>query len=465
MKRVHRWFVLVALACAVLSPAVATAGAGPAAGKDCWKAGLAKVTITPERPMWMAGYGSRSSPSEGILHEIWAKAIALEDTEGTRALLITLDLCGIDRDFSIEVREEIAHRHQIPIDRVVLSTSHTHSGPVVGTNLLTMYPLDDDQAHRVNSYTEILGKTIVELAGKAIDELAEARLSWGTGEAGFAVNRRENAQDQADELRSSFALKGPVDHDVPVLCIKAPDGEVKGIVFLYACHCTTLSDNLFSGDYAGFATIELEKTFPKAVAMFVAGCGADQNPLPRRTVDLAKKYGKQLAEAVKRTTNGPLRPVLGPLRTAYEEIPLDFAPIPDRAQWEAEAESDQLPLANRAKLFLGRLEAGESLDSPYPYPVQVWRLGDLTWFFLGGEVVVDYALRLKRNLGPDTFVAAYSNDVMAYIPSLRVLREGGYEGGGAMVYYALPGPWADDVEERIIEACRRLLAQARGEGH
>lgn len=464
MKNVPQWLVLGALAFGVISPAVASANADPTPGQDCWKAGLAKVTITPELPMWMAGYGARSSPSEGTLHDLWAKVVALEDPEGTRGLLITLDLCGIDRDFSIEVRDAIAHRHGIPIDRIVLSTSHTHSGPVVGTNLLTMYPLDDEQKRLVTSYTEVLGETLIELAGKAIGELAEARISWGTGEAGFAVNRRENAQEQAEELRSSLSLKGPVDHDVPVLCVKAPDGEVMGIVFLYACHCTTLSANHFSGDYAGFAMIELEKAFPKAVAMFVAGCGADQNPLPRRTVDLAKNYGKQLAEAVKRTVKGPLRPVLGPLRTAYEEIPLDFAPIPDPSQWEAEAEADQLALANRAKLFLERLEAGESLDDPYPYPVQVWRLGDLSWFFLGGEVVVDYALRLKRNLGPDTFVAAYSNDVMAYIPSLRVLNEGGYEGGGAMVYYALPGPWAEDVEERIIDACRRLLAHARGEG-
>lgn len=431
-------------------------------GHGGWKAGLAKVAITPERPMWMAGYGSRTSPSEGTLHDIWAKAVVLEDAEGTRGILITLDLCGIDREFSLGVRGEIAHRYEIPIDRIVLACSHTHTSPVVGSNLITMYPLDDEQRKRVESYTELLGKTIVGLAGEAIEDLEDVHLSWGQGEAGFAVNRRENVQDQAEELRQEMALKGPVDHDVPVLLLKTGGGEVRGVVFGYACHCTTLSINHFSGDYAGFAMMELEREYPEATAMFVAGCGADQNPLPRRSVELAERYGKQLAGAVKRTVKGHLRPILGCLQSAYGETDLAFAPVPDRSHWEQEAESETFAVANRAKAFLGRLDRGESLPESYPYPVQAWRLGGLTWIFLGGEVVVDYSLRIKRNLGPDTFVSAYCNDVMAYIPSLRVLEEGGYEGATAMIYYGQPGPWAEDVEERVIGEVNRLVREVGG---
>jgi len=79
----------------------------------------------------------------------------------------------------------------------------------------------------------------------------------------------------------------------------------------------------------------------------------------------------------------------------------------------------------------------------------------LKWVFLGGEVVVDYALRLKRELSPHTtWVAGYANDVMAYIPSRRVLLEGGYEGGGAMVYYGLPSAWTVEVEKQIVARVR-----------
>jgi hypothetical protein len=114
-------------------------------------------------------------------------------------------------------------------------------------------------------------------------------------------------------------------------------------------------------------------------------------------------------------------------------------------------------------LLLATLDAGGRLPQTYPYPVQAWRLGaELTWVFLGGEVVVDYSLRLKRNLGSSrTWVSAYCNDVMAYIPSLRVLKEGGYEGGGAMVYYGLPASWAETVEEQIIAAVRHLVSPTR----
>jgi neutral ceramidase len=78
---------------------------------------------------------------------------------------------------------------------------------------------------------------------------------------------------------------------------------------------------------------------------------------------------------------------------------------------------------------------------------------------LAGEVVVDYSHRLQRELaGPVVWIAGYSNDVFGYVPSLRVLQEGGYEGGGAMLWGSLPGPFAEDVEERIVNQVKKLAA-------
>jgi len=430
------------------------------ANADGWKAGAATRAITPEEPIWLSGYAARTRPSQGALHDIWAKALALESPEGKRALLITLDLCGIDREFSLDARRAIAERHKLELSDIVLACSHTHSGPVVGTNLLTMYPIDEAQKQRIADYTGWLGETIEAVAAEAFEHLVEADLAFGLGRCSFAVNRRENDQARADELRSELQLKGPVDHDVPVLTVKnANDDALLGIVFGYACHCTVLSLDQISGDYAGYAMIELERDHPGATAFFVAGCGGDQNPLPRRTVELAEGFGRQLATAVNHVLAGPLRPIESPLQTVYREIDLAFAPVPERSKWEADLESANLAVRNRARLMLDRLDSGAGIPTTYPYPIQAWRFGDdLTWILLGGEVVVDYALRVKRNLdGSKTVVSAYCNDVMAYIPSSRVLREGGYEGGGAMVYYAQPGPWAEDVEERVFQALAELL--------
>ncbi|HEX8203910.1 MAG TPA: neutral/alkaline non-lysosomal ceramidase N-terminal domain-containing protein, partial [Isosphaeraceae bacterium] len=292
MRTIGRRSIVGCLAVLILG------GLGADAAAEGWKAGAARAAITPEGPIWMAGYAARTHPSEGALHDLWAKALVLEDPRGQRAALVTLDLCGIDRALSRAVRDALNAQYALPRERVVLACSHTHSGPVVGSNLITMYPLDDAQRRRVAAYTETLDEAIVGVVGRAIAALAPAELAWETGRADFAVNRRANAQAEAATLRERIALQGPVDHDVPVLRVAGADGAVRAVVCGYACHCTVLNGYELSGDYAGFAQVALEEAHPGAVALFVAGCGGDQNPLPRGTVEHARGYGRQLAEAV-----------------------------------------------------------------------------------------------------------------------------------------------------------------------
>lgn len=431
----------------------------PACLAEGWKAGTARAAITPEGPVWMAGYASRNHPAEGKIHDLWAKALVLEDAQENRAVLVTLDLCGIGHDLSDKIRDAIQEQGKLGRSQVVLACSHTHSGPVVGQNLITMYKFDDEQRQRVIDYSKVLADKIIGVAAEAAGRLAPAEVAWGTGRADFATNRRENKEPEVPKLRAELALKGPNDPDVPVLSVKTPEGKPLAVVFGYACHCTTLDGYQWCGDYAGFAQAAIEEKHPGANALFVAGCGGDQNPLPRRSLELAQDYGKALAEGVENALAGGMKPLkAASLETRYEEVPLAFAPIPDKAHWEEMAKSDNFYESNRAKALLERIGREGSLPASYPYPVEAWRLGnELTWVFLGGEVVVDYSLRIKRNLGHSkTWVSGYCNDVMAYIPSLRVLKEGGYEGGGAMVYYAQPAHWSEQVEEQIIEAVGRL---------
>lgn len=294
-------------------------------------------------------------------------------------------------------------------------------------------------------------------------DLQPAQISWSIGYADFAVNRRNNKEADVPKLRSAQELKGPVDHDVPVLSVRDQHDKLRAVVFGYACHATVLSGFQWSGDYPGFAQIELEKKHPQAIALFWAGCGGDQNPLPRRTVSLAQQYGQQLAASVDTVLARPMTQLQGSLSSAYDEIELPFADVPTREQIVKDVASTNKYVAARAKHLLQQLQHKGTLAGVYPYPVQVVRLGpDLKWIALGGEVVVDYSLRLKREIGPGrTWVAGYTNDVMAYIPSLRVLREGGYEGGGAMVYYGLPSVWGTQIEERIVNAVHTLVDNLR----
>lgn len=452
---IRRMFLTILLSAVFAAPTLA----------DGWKAGVAKMVITPQPNGWMAGYAARKGPAEGKAHDLWAKAIALQDAAGRKSVIVTMDLCGISRDVEIPVVESITRETGIPRAGIVLSCSHTHCGPVVGDYLISMYFLKGDELARTKAYTEFLRQNLPKVAAQAVADLKPASLAWGVGKCDFAVNRRENPAPQVEELRKKQALKGPVDHDVPVLVAKGADGKPMAIFTQYACHCTTLSYMNYSGDYAGYTQIELEKAYPGAVALFAAGCGADSNPLPRGTVEQAINYGKQLADATARVVNYGLKPLEGDsMAFAFEEIPLKLAKIPTKADLEKELKDTNVYIAARASLLMAKLEKDGKLNPAYPYPLQAWRLGnEIDWIFMGGEVVADYSLRFKRSNGSSrTWVTAYCNDVCAYIPSLRVLKEGGYEGATSMIYYGQPSPWAEAVEDDIAEAVARLIGQVSG---
>jgi len=419
--------------CRLASLLLAVLVAVPARADDppTWKAGAARVKITPERLMWMSGYGDRNKPAEGTLIDLWAKALILEDPDGKRVALVTMDLVGIPRDLSAAVCADVARKHRLPRERVCLAASHTHTGPVVGHNLSAMYFLDDEQQKLVGDYATALHAKLVDVVGAAIANLAPADLARGNGHVTFAVNRRNNKEADVPGLRDLGRLKGPVDHDVPVLSVRDRQGRVKAVVFGYACHATVLSFYQWSGDYPGFAQLDLEKAHPDAIALFWAGCGADQNPLPRRSVALAEKYGQELARGVDDVLAAPMTPITGKLMAAYAEVALPFDDLPSRDKLVEDSTSTNRYVASRARNLLRQLKDNGSLAGTYPYPVQAWQLGDgLTFVALGGEVVVDYSLRLKKELGRDTtWVAGYTNDVMAYIPSLRGAQGGRLRGG------------------------------------
>jgi hypothetical protein len=433
------------------------------AAEPSWRVGVARVKITPEEPLWMAGYASRTHEAVGTYGDLWVRACAVEDPHGARSVLVSLDLVGIDRTLSQSICQAVADQTGLRRSELALCFTHTHSGPVVGRNLepLHYWQLDAAQQERLDRYADRLRQQVVDAARQALDSLQPAELWWGTGLAMFAVNRRQNSEPNITALREAGQVQGPSDHDVPVLAARNPDGTWRAVLFGYACHATVLDDYSWCGDYPGFAAQELESNHAKCVALFWAGCGADQNPLPRRRLELAQQYGRQLARAVEQVlaAASDLQLVRGGLRTGYAEIhlPLDGLPTADQVRQAADS-PDRFERA-RAAIQLEQLAAGQALPRTYPYPIQAWRFGEQVDFvFLGGEVVVDYALHLKSALrGRQTWVAGYANDVMAYIPSRRVLAEGGYEGGGATVYYGLPGPWSPDVERLIMDATLGLV--------
>lgn len=425
-----------------------------------WKAGAAAVVITPDQPLWMAGYASRDKPAEGKATDLFAKALVVEDPSGKRLAIITMDLISIPKAMRDHVVQAVREKHKLPPESIVLNCSHTHCGPVIRLGTYILYDLEESQRAAIEKYIAVLHEKLVSVVDQAVARLEPAKLGYSHARAGFAMNRRLPTDKG---YQNSPYPDGPVDQDVPVLRVVNAEGKLKAVLFGYACHNTTLSFFQFCGDYAGFAQQAFEESHPGTVALFFMGCGGDQNPYPRGTIELARQHGRTLATAIDAALLPEPQPVRPPLRTAFAEAALEFAPAPEREELVRLQQSSNKYEKRHAEVLLEQLKQDGKIRQEYPYPVQSIQFGkDLTMVTLGGETVVDYSLRIKQEVtGNPVWVAGYSNDVFGYIPSQRVLKEGGYEATGAMLYTSLPGPFALDVEDRIMSKVHELVRQVR----
>ena len=430
-----------------------------------WQVGMARRVITPQTSVWLAGYGSERAP-DGKLHDIWLKVLVFEAPDGSRALLATTDHMGMSRSIYESIYGQLRQRLNLQRSQFMLTFSHNHCGPCLRDDLIDYYPSDDEQRRLVAEYSDWMEGEVVEASCEAFDNLQPAQLLIGEGKATFAVNRRENTEQEVPEMRAAgIPLRGVVDHYVPVMAVRDQDDKLLALLFGYACHPTTLSFTKWCGDYPGFAQINLEQSHPGVMAAFFNACGGDQNPIPRRTVEQCEQYGRMLSDAVEEVLERPMRPVSAGLKTAFEFVDLDYERVMTREDLLPVAAGNSALHARWAKRLLGKLDAGEVFPTSYEYPVQAWQLGDeLLFIAIGGEAVVDYSLRFKGQFGETTWVCGYANDMAAYIPSRRVWEEGGYEGGPHLDEYGRPAlRWAGDVEDRIVSTVASVVDEVRGE--
>ena len=419
-----------------------------------FQVGTARVCISPREPIWLAGYAARTHPSTGVAGDLWAKALAIRDAGGRPVVIVTMDLLRVP---VTNVAQEVKQRYGLERSQLLLNCSHNHSGPALW-EADAFTALAPEEVAKSRRYTEHVGADLTELVGAALRNMAPASLLHGTGEADFGANRRVLTSKGYD---FGYNSAGPADRRVPVLKAVGQDGKLRAVLFGYACHNTTLTASSYdvSGDYAGFAQAELERAHPGATALFLQLCAGDQDPHPRGSLAIAERHGKELASAVEQVLNGKLQNLRGPVRTAFQTVDLAFAPH-TRETFEKRLADPNPAVVRNARAMLKEYDEGHPIRS-LSYPVQAVRIGsDLAVVALGGEPVVDYALRARREL-PNVIVAGYSNRVKGYIPSKRVLSEGGYEGGDSMIYYGLPGPFTPDVEDTIFRAIQNVLREAR----
>jgi hypothetical protein len=440
---------------AILLFSVVTAHVLSAADME-WKAGLATIKITPEKPVPMAGYASRTKPFEKVEQDIYAKALALEDQAGHRAVLVTTDLLGLSRAVAEPVCERIQQKTKLARGDILLNSAHTHSAPMLDDQDRTEAGVTAEDARNIVVYTRRLQDQLVEVIEQALSRLEPAQLSVTSGVAHFAMNRREFTPRG---VILGVNPRGPADRTVPVLRVDSAAGQLRAVLFGYACHNTTLTQTNYylCGDYAGFAQAYVQEERPGAQAMFMIGCAGDANPYPRGTMTDARENGSTLGREVCRLLQGSSRPLRGPLTCVFEQVRLplqsftyaDLEKMTNGPSWQT----------SNAKGLRARLDRNEKLATTYEAPVAVWQFGnDLTLVGLSGEVVVDYVSLIEQAVGPlQLWVAAYCNDVYGYFPSARVLKEGGYECRGL---YTTDGFFAPAAQDVLVSKVRELAQRA-----
>lgn len=425
-----------------------------------WMTGVAKEAITPKQErMRMGGFAHRTHGADGKIHDLWVKALALQDADGNKGVMVTFDLLGLPKNVSDEIRAELTKRYGLKRSNILLNASHTHSAPIVDQTLANCYVLNTEEVAQIESYKKQITRQFVSVVGTALKSMTPSKIYSETGVVRFQVNRRNNTEKT---LVTQDELKGPNDYAVSVLKITDMNDNIKAVTFGYACHATVLDEYLWSGDWPGFAQIEIEKIYPGAMALFTQGAGADMNPLPRRTRPLAIQYGKEMSVAVERVISEKMKPLTPSLTCIYEEIdlPLDNVLSSD----ELTLHTTKFPATDYrhvwAQKLLDKKSKGVAIATSYPYPIQIWRLGEQNIFVFGGELTIQYAINVKKLFGSDSFVMAYSNDQMGYIPSERILNEGRYEGDTSQSVYDLPAKWAKGIEQTIMNKVVELAAKA-----
>lgn len=427
---------------------------------DTYLVGVGGEDVTPPVGIYLAGFAARTEPSTAVYHPLKANAIAIDD--GNDPLIIaSAEILGF-YEHTEEVRSRVSALTGVVPANVVLSGSHTHCGPCIREMDRHRHgDLDED-------YIERLLDSVTRCAKTAWETRSPARLRFGTGQCDIAISRRKPDGKGGVEWKPDAGA--PHDHEVPVLAVESPEGELRSVIFSYACHPTSRSGTLIGGDYVCFACDHVEARYPETTSFFLQGCAGDQKTRPvdpasetfvPRSVDEIRAIGVDLGKSVVRTlASGGLDQVTGPISVNQTLLNLDTEPI-DMGLVKAGLKDNQAFVQAWARHLLDSVENNTPIVTNIPFEIQTVRFGNtLAVVTLAGEMTVEHGLRLKRELGPrvdNVLVLAYTNDVVGYVPVRRQIPEGGYEVWSSQQYWKRTGPYVAETEDRIHAVVSRSL--------
>ena len=427
---------------------------------NIYQVGVSTVDITPPVGIYLAGYAARQEPSTKVYHPLKATAVAIDDGQ-TPLLIVGAEILGF-YERTEEVRSKINAVTGIDPAYIILNGSHTHCGPCIREMDRERHgELDDD-------YLEDLFEKVARCAKTAWEDRSPARLSFGTGNCDIAVSRR--SPDGKGGVEWIPTLEAPHDHDVPVIAVESPEGELRCVIFSYACHPTSRSGTLIGGDYVCFAYDYIEAVYPDIATCFLQGCAGDQKTRPidpasdtfvQREVDEIRDIGIELGESVTRVlASDALQPISGPISIAQTMLNIETESI-DMDLVKSSLDAGPEYVQAWARHLFESVENNIPVATSFPFEIQTVRFGNaLAIVGLAGEMNVEHGLRLKKELAPyfdNLLVTAYTNDIVGYIPVKRQIPEGGYEVWFNQQHWKRTGPFVANTEDRIHNAVHEML--------
>jgi neutral ceramidase len=444
----------------------------PVAFAGEFRVGAAAVPVTPDPGTPMAGYYS-TRLAEGVEDDLFARAIVVEQ-DGAKAAMVVCDLISMPRAVAEDARRLIEKSTGLPPERVMISATHTHTGPTLPTGS-SRDPSEEGAAEAARRYVRTLPNLIARSVSAANAALRPARVSVGFGrEERLSFNRRYFMTDgtvgwnPGKQNPQVVKPAGPIDPEVPVVYFETTDGRPIATYVNFAMHLDTVGGLKVSADYPfTLGAILAKLKGPDMVTLFSIGCAGDINHIDVSSADRqqgpreAARIGTVLAgEVVK--TYARLTPLgTAPPRPRREVLALPLAPIkPDEVE---PAMRTAVKFGKDAPTFLERVNAYKVIDvharqgRPLEAEVQVIALGpDLAFVALPGEIFVELGLFVKQN-SPyrHTIIAELANGSVGYVPTRRAFAEGNYEPVSAR---CAPGSG-----EQVAVAAVRLLKELRAE--
>ena len=370
--------------------------------------GVATTDITPPVGVTLMGYDPRISDSVG--HPLRAEALACAAPAGGGWLMVCADVCGFSSPLTDRVRAEIAARTGLPASAVIITATHTHSGPHVSDALwCERSPLE-------SAYFADLRVKLVDVAERAWQARAPGELVTAeTAAPGFGCNRRvQNADGVWVNAWSDpeGTHTGYNDPGIDLVGVRRPDGTLDALLVVFGCHPVSFGskNRAISADYVGYLKDALEGVGSARTALFAIGGHANVDPRVCVQADPAvvRAQGGRLAEIVAAALPG-LKPVTGSGAGAVRE-PWEFS-----TTWA---------LQGRLAIYFPHAAHG----APVKTGVSAWGAGDLAFIGLPGETVSEYR-QIFRNRSPfrRTILVSLANDFVGYLPTDEILGQGAYE--------------------------------------